>query len=238
MKVSILTACYNCGPWIKKAIQSVISQSHNDWEMLILNDRSTDNSKKIIKSFVKREPRISIVPTSERLYCGGAYNKLAQHARGEICGVLDADDALHKNAMRKVVEAYESTGADFLWTQFWLCDQRLRKLRRGFSQIPKKGKSLLEVRHAFSHWRTFRTSMRDKAQVFDPRFHSAVDKWMGYALEEVGRGVFLDKILYYYRQRVGGLSYKGRANWAKMKQEFNEKRKRLNINPFPICRLK
>ena len=233
MKFTILCACRNCGPWLKHTIKSVVNQTYKDWEMLILDDKSTDNSQSIVNSFSNKDKRIKLILNESRLHCGGAYNKLVQEASGTICGVLDADDALDPKAMQKVIRAYENSSADFLWTQFWLCDSKLRKLKKGFSKAPKTGKSLLEVKHAFSHWRTFKTEMRDKCQVFKPGLKAAVDKWMGYALEEVGQGVFYNKPLYYYRQRVGGLSFKGRKAWEKMKIEFENHRKE-GIKPILI----
>jgi len=193
---SILTTCYNCASWLKTTIKSVLKQDYKNWEMLILDDQSTDTSRKIIQQFSREDKRIKLILRGKRLRCGGAYNELTKEANGEICGVLDADDALEPKAIRKVIKVYERTGADFLWTQFWLCDHKLRKLKKGFSRAPKEGKSLLEVRHAFSHWRTFKTEMREKCQVFKPGLKAAVDKWMGYALEEAGQGVFYNKTLY------------------------------------------
>lgn len=233
MKFSVLMACYNCEPWVKDAIKSVIRQTYFDWELLILNDKSTDNSMSVIKKFCDGK-KIRLIENSERLYCGGAYNLLSFEATGDFCGVLDADDALGKKAIEKIIKAYKTTAADFIWTQFWLCDKNLKILKKGFSKPPENGKSLIDVRHAFSHWRTFKTSMREKCQIFKPGLKAAVDKWMGYALEEVGQGVFYNEVLYYYRQRAGGLSYKGRKEWEKMKIEF----KGHNTNTIPIKVLK
>jgi glycosyltransferase involved in cell wall biosynthesis len=229
MKFSILMACYNCGPWIKHAIRSVLKQTHIEWELLILNDKSTDNSVSIIRQFCDGK-KIRLIERNDRLHCGGAYSILAHEASGEFCGILDADDALDKSAIKEIIKVYESTSADFIWTQFWLCDKNLKVLKKGFSKAPDNGKSLLQMRHAFSHWRTFRTNMREKCQIFKPGLKAAVDKWMGYSLEEAGQGVFFNKVLYYYRQRVGGLSYKGRKEWEKMKIEFASH----NINRLPI----
>jgi len=60
---------------------------------------------------------------------------------------------------------------------------------------------------------------------------------MGYALEELGSGGFVNIPMYKYRQRVGGLSYTGRKNWKIMKREFSEKRKLENIVAYPIRKL-
>ena len=55
--ISVLMPCYNSEPYLTEAIQSIINQSYDNWELLICNDSSTDNSLKIIKKFKKVIPR-------------------------------------------------------------------------------------------------------------------------------------------------------------------------------------
>ncbi len=236
---TILTATHNSAKYIKDCIKSVLNQTWEDWEMIIVDDKSKDRTPPIVESFMSKDKRIRFYKSDTRIKCGGAYNKALQLATGEICCVIDSDDALsHKKSLRKLIKRYETnTDVDYIWTQFYLCDDKLRKLRKGFSSHPGK-RSLLEAgidkKHCFSHWRTFRTYLRDKTLIFNPKLPAAVDKWMGYALEEVGIGGFLPKALYLYRQRLGGLTFTGRTNWKNMKEEFARNRKDNHIEPFPI----
>lgn len=238
MKISILCACYNCDKYIAHCIDSVINQTYNNWEMLILDDQSNDRSFNIIKSYSEKDNRIKIIKHNRRLHCGGAYNILSGYATGEISAVLDADDCLVKSAMQHLVNAYKTTNADFIWTQFKICDAKMNPIGKGFCKLPDEGKSLLDSRHAFSHWRTFKTELNQRGLIFNPKFKSAVDKWMGYTLEEIGQGYFFDKILYLYRRRTGGLSYTGRKNWAKIRKHFLNKRKKDGCTPIPIKLIK
>lgn len=234
MRVSVLCACFNCQDYVAETIESVLKQTHTDWEMLILDDQSKDSSKKIIQKYAKQDKRIKLITTDRKLHCGGAYNHLSGLATGKISAVLDSDDCLVKSAMESLLGAYEATNADFIWSQFKICDFKMRPIGKGFSKPPEPGKSLLEARHAFSHWRTYKTALRDKALIFSPEFKSAVDKWMGYALEEAGQGYFFDKILYLYRRRNGGLSYKGRKNWKRIRKNFKNRRAKGYATPIPI----
>ena len=54
MKASILTSCYNCAPWLKQCIRSVLSQTCVNWEWIIVNDKSTDKSLSILKKAAKK----------------------------------------------------------------------------------------------------------------------------------------------------------------------------------------
>lgn len=63
--VSVITPCYNAGTTIAQTIESVMSQSYSNWEMLIVDDCSSDNSADIIKSYVSRDARIRYIKTDK-----------------------------------------------------------------------------------------------------------------------------------------------------------------------------
>lgn len=236
MKVSIITANYNCGKYLPDCIKSVRSQDYKNIEHIILDDRSKDNSKEVLRKLSSNKTKC--IFSDVRLKCGSAYQRLSHEVDGDIVCVLDADDIIVKGAVSTLVKLYESyPGIEYIWTQFWLCDSKLNKIRRGFSSHPGNDSLLsagLKGRHCYSHWRTFRRSILEKGEIFPSGLKSAVDKYMGYSLEELGIGGFSNIALYKYRQRVGGLSFTGRKNWAKMKEQFVKKRSEQSIKPFPI----
>lgn len=93
MKFSIITPAYNAEKLIGKAIESVINQTYADWEMIIVNDGSTDNTLHEIERYLKKEPRLRLINCSEnsgRPAC--ARNIGLRQARGEYVAFLDADD--------------------------------------------------------------------------------------------------------------------------------------------------
>lgn len=238
MKVSIITATYNCGKYLMDCINSVRQQTYPYFEHVILNDRSTDGTRALLDKESAKDSRLKIISSHIRMKCGSAYKSLSHSVGGDIVIVLDADDALCASSVKSIVSAYEKyPSVDYVWTQFWLCDQRLRKLRKGFSCPPVRA-SLLESglsgKHCFSHARTFRAKLLTRGEIFPEGITAAVDKHMGYSLEELGYGGFLNIPLYKYRQRIGGLSFTGRKIWKKMLIEFSEKRKANNITPYKI----
>lgn len=230
-RLSIITANYNCKTYLKDCIESVRLQNFESYEHIILDDCSADSSMKVIKEML--HPNLRIIQSENRLHCGSAYHRLANEAEGEIVCVLDSDDVLCKGSMKKISSLYSSNpDIDFIWTQFWFCDPNLKKVKRGFCYCPKT--SLLDVRHCFSHWRTFSRRMLEGEAIFPVGVKAAVDKYMGYVLEEKGQGGFADVPLYKYRQRLGGLSFTGRKIWKKMKEDFAIKRMANNIIPHKI----
>jgi len=235
MKISIITASYNCRPWIGDCIRSVQSQNYPNYEHLILDDHSTDRSIAKIEAMARRDSNLKIVSSRNKLYCGGAYNVLAQEATGDIVCVIDSDDVICNRAMIKIAKLYEDNpDVGWIYTNFWICNVILKKTKEGFSRHPGEKSLLEDGRHCFSHWRTYRREAVGGASIFKPGLLAAVDKYMGYRLEELAIGGFKDEKLYKYRTTPGGLSYTGKPAWRKMKRRFEKKRERKGIKAYPI----
>lgn len=101
--VSILIATYNAGKTLRKALDSVLALSCNDWECLVIDGKSTDNTLGIIKEYEERDTRIRhISERDEGLY--DAFNKGWRHARGEWIYYLGADDMLTKDGMAELMQ--------------------------------------------------------------------------------------------------------------------------------------
>lgn len=67
-KVSIIVPMYNAEKFIVKTIESVLSQTYENWEMLIMNDVSTDNSLAVVNEFAKKDDRIKVVNTEKKIW--------------------------------------------------------------------------------------------------------------------------------------------------------------------------
>lgn len=89
--VSIITPCYNGAKHVSDTIESVLKQTYSDWEMIIVDDGSTDNSAEIIKSYVDKDKRVKLFQQPN----GGsasARNNGIRKAEGQYIALLDADD--------------------------------------------------------------------------------------------------------------------------------------------------
>jgi len=93
--ISIITAAYNCEKYLDQAIQSVLAQTYQDWEMLIVDDLSTDKTAAIAQHYAQQDPRIRLIHTRQKLYSAGARNLATQYAEGKYIAFLDADDSWH-----------------------------------------------------------------------------------------------------------------------------------------------
>ena len=100
-RVSILTCSYNHAPYIGRTIESVLSQSFSDWEYLIVDDGSLDNSAEVIRSY--QDPRIRSFLNSENKNVA-IYNELRAQCRGEYFVSLDSDDAMTSGRLARQIE--------------------------------------------------------------------------------------------------------------------------------------
>ncbi|MCF6276338.1 MAG: glycosyltransferase [Candidatus Magasanikbacteria bacterium] len=91
-KISIIMINYNRTEYIKEAIQSVLDQSLKDWELVIVDDGSTDSSENIIKSFSEKDDRIVYFKNEENLGIVYSRNKTLKNSKADLVAVLDSDD--------------------------------------------------------------------------------------------------------------------------------------------------
>jgi glycosyltransferase involved in cell wall biosynthesis len=89
--VSIIMPAYNVAPYIASAIRSALVQTYTDFELIVVDDGSKDNTAEIVKSMMREDPRIRMVQQANR-GLAGARNTALRAARGEMLALLDSDD--------------------------------------------------------------------------------------------------------------------------------------------------
>lgn len=109
MKISIITANYNYAQYIEEAINSVINQSYQNWELIIVDDGSSDNSVEIIKSYCEKDSRIRLFQHGDGQNKGLKETLLLgiSYASGEWIAFLESDDSLTPDNLQKKVEIIE-----------------------------------------------------------------------------------------------------------------------------------
>ena len=115
--VSVLMPAYNAEDFIREAIKSILNQTHENWELLVLNDASTDNTKSIVESF--SDDRIQIFEHDINQGYLISCNELFKKSKGDFITFLDADDTCPANRLSKCLEKFESKPKlDFLTTDY------------------------------------------------------------------------------------------------------------------------
>ncbi len=116
MKFSIIIPCYNHGIFLTDAINSLISQSYNYWEAIIVNDGSTDNTIEISNYWCKKDSRIKLVSVSNN-GLSSARNTGIEFSTGEYIALLDADDKYKFNHLESLLNVFQ-TGSDIAFTGY------------------------------------------------------------------------------------------------------------------------
>ncbi|MCD8395481.1 MAG: glycosyltransferase [Bacteroidales bacterium] len=108
--ISVVMATYNATPaTLRKAIDSVVKQSFRDWELVIVDDASTDSTPELIRSYAAVDPRVRLIRSSVNHGQGGARLQGIASAKGEYVTFIDQDDLLSPDALRELwAQAHDS----------------------------------------------------------------------------------------------------------------------------------
>ena len=102
-KVDVLLPTYNVEKYIRQTLDSVISQSFRDFNLLILDDCSNDNTFNIVKSYEKSDSRINVFRNEKNLGVVNSRNKLFELSKSELLAICDADDIYHPTRLEKQI---------------------------------------------------------------------------------------------------------------------------------------
>ena len=212
---SVLIANYNNGRFLQEAIDSVFMQTYKNWEIIIVDDKSTDNSFEIYDKY-KNDNRFHIYFNAENKGCGYTKRRCAELANGEICGFLDPDDTLQKEALDIMVnEHVKNADVCLFYSKFYYVDKQMNVIGVSEQQCElPEGCSFLEFGRGISHFVSFKKAYYDQTEGINACYKRAVDHNLYYLLEEVGRTCFIDKPLYFYRDTGNNISTNENADAA------------------------
>lgn len=112
-KVSVITPAYNVAPYIGQCIESVQAQTLADWEMIIVDDASTDDTAQAVRRYLS-DPRIRFLQNERNTGAGYTRNRALEAAQGEWMAVLDADDWFAPQRLEKLTAFAEQMGAEMV----------------------------------------------------------------------------------------------------------------------------
>lgn len=134
-KVSIIIPVYNKEKYLRRTLDSVINQNLHNFEVLIVNDGSTDNSKKIIAEYVEKDCRIKAIDILNN-GVSNARNVGLKNANGKWIQFLDADDFIQSNYLSTVLNNSEALNSDIIFSDFLMLDEKeniVKKVESSYS---------------------------------------------------------------------------------------------------------
>jgi len=111
--VSVITAAYNVAPYIGQCIESVLQQTLSDWEMIIVDDASTDETVAVVERYLS-DPRIKLLRNDRNRKASYARNRALEHAQGRWIAVLDSDDWCAPQRLERLVEFAQQMRAEMV----------------------------------------------------------------------------------------------------------------------------
>ena len=205
-KVSIITPSYNSSEFIEETIKSVLDQTFQDWEWLITDDKSSDNTAEIIKKY--NDPRIKLQILEQNGGAGNARNKSLERASGRYITFLDSDDYWEPLFLERMVGFMEENKAELAYSSYARCDEHLVPILKDFqADVEVTFDNLLKTCHL-----SLLSSMYDSQRVgkfFFPIGSKREDHvmWLN-LLKKIPVGKPLRETLAKYRMREGSVSRK------------------------------
>ena len=120
IKVSIIVPFYNVENYIEKCLQSLVNQTLEDIEILLVNDGSKDRSEEIAKQFIEKYPNKIIYLEKENGGLSDARNYAIPHAKGEYIAFLDSDDYVETNMYEEMYNKAKKEDLDYVECDFFM----------------------------------------------------------------------------------------------------------------------
>jgi teichuronic acid biosynthesis glycosyltransferase TuaG len=135
--VSIITPVYNCEKLISETINCVLNQTYKNWEMLLVDDCSTDDSARIVKEFSKKDSRVKYIKLEKNSGAAVARNTALENSNGRFIAYLDSDDLWKSDKLEKQVDFMLKNNYAFTCTDYEKIDENGKSLNKVI-KIPKK----------------------------------------------------------------------------------------------------
>ncbi len=135
--VSIITPLYNSEDFIRKTIESVQSQIYENWEMIVVDDASTDNGVEIVKKYADKDSRIKLIHLDKNSGGAVARNTAIKVARGKYIAFLDSDDLWHPEKLEKQISFMKENNYAFTFTKYQQMTENGDLLEK-YIEVPKK----------------------------------------------------------------------------------------------------
>lgn len=219
--VSIIMPIYNAERYLKEAIESVLNQNYTNFELLLINDRSTDKSKEICEEYSKKDERIILLENDTENHGPGPTRNIGlDNATGDFIYFMDADDWIDESLLQCAVRRIMETNADIVQVGV--------AYEQGGGKEPivyyRKGKDLFtreEIKNDFlNFWNENRTSLWmqffKREAVESIRFENIINGedfcYVADALCNTEIIAYIPKVLYHYRTIHGSTSHRWNQN--------------------------
>ena len=216
--VSIIIPVYNSEKYISKCLDSLINQTYKDYELLIVNDGSTDNSQNIINEYKNKYPEIIVLKEQENLGVAVTRNNAIEEAKGKYIMFIDNDDFVDKDYVETFVKEIEKNDYDVILG--------------GYRRPNKEGKIVKELKLPQEDWAKFMI-FAPWARIYKREYLIKND--IKFLHVNIGEDVFFNIQAMLISDKIKIIDYIG-YNWFYNEQSVSNT-KQKNINNLQIYKL-
>ena len=202
--VSVIIPCYNVDNYIEEGICSILNQTYTNFEVVCIDDCSTDNTYKILLNFSKIDSRVKVYKNLKNIGLVGTLNKLVEFATSDILIRMDPDDISVNYRIEKLVNTY-------IQTKSLVISSRYRLINKTGKHIPYKGYDILSSPNGIKFTSLFNSPIPHAPALihksifskfkYDKQYLAAEDYnlWVNLILSNFNDFVILKDVLYLYR---------------------------------------
>ena len=215
LMVSIIIPCYNQGEFLNETLESVFNQTYSNWECLIINDGSTDNTEEIANEWVNKDSRF-IYYYKKNAGVSATRNFGLQNVKGAFIQFLDADDLLANEKLSVSVNTIMLNKVEVVCTNYLVFSDSLNNLHPNFSQLEKFEFNFYNLARYWNNGFTipphcwfFKASLLKN--IYFPVILTAQEDWVMWLLlfKDSPKTIYVNKQLAFYRINPNGRTQTG-----------------------------
>ena len=225
--VSIIMPAYNVENCISDSIHSIINQTYTNWELIIVDDASTDNTRNVIEEFSSKDNRIKLLKHSKSMGAGIARNNAIKNASGNFIAFLDADDLWKQNKLEVQRAFMKANNATICYASYELINEQGNPLNKIVQSLPSINyKKQLKCNYVGNLTGMYNSSIIGKIAI--PKIKKRQDwvMWLK-VIERVGEAKGINEVLASYRVRKNSVSSN---KISLLKHNYNVYRKSLGFS--------
>lgn len=223
--VSIIMPCHNGAAYVGKAIESVLGQTYRNWELLIVNDGSHDNSLAILESYKQKDARIHVFHNEAATGEGAARNLLIRHAKGRYIAFLDCDDVWHPHKLDVQIKTMEDNYLPLTYGYYDVIDEsghgtgRVRTNRKKITMTHMLSSNDISCPTA-----VFDSAFFGKPEMPNKKRNTDMLYWIS-LLQRAHHATCIPHVIAQYRVHKSGVSYNkikmATSHWATFRDDLD-----------------
>ena len=205
-QVSIILPVYNSERYINRTVTSILQQTFADFELIAIDDCSTDSSLMLLKEWAQQDARMQIIPNVQNLGVADTRNRGIAQANGKYICFIDSDDTWQNNKLEQQLAFMQQTNSDFSCTAYAMVDDEGRFIKnRMISKQQIVLADLLKENYICCSTVMLKTEIAKQHSMNSSYIHEDYVYWLE-LLQNGAKGAVLDKVLTRYRLAQTGRS--------------------------------